>query len=546
MTSVRRFYGFPWTSFRSGSDWLQGALLALLAIACGVAVWGVVSARREAADLAMRDTHLRRQADARAIEAALSSSRSDFLFLTQTPPLANLANALSSDDPAARRWRRLDAESTLLLFLTAHPEVSRLVVRSRLETPLLVAGRREGAPLLLSTSSDDAVEGAGDPFRRRFPIGKSEDPELVLQAWIDSTALLDRAVPAVSEQLMLKPSTAAEKAGDDSSDQAWVLVSAPGWNPSEIWTLGSKAQAASPPLSTVILAERYRSTFIVSLGLMVLSLPLGVIAFRQVRRAIALEEEKRQRDRIQELERQVWHNERLASLGRMAAGIAHEINNPLEGMTNYLGILERDLRSRPQDPIAPVALRLREGVDRVADITSQMLTFADPGKAPMEPVDLKDVLSRTFDFVRANPAFRHLTLNIRLTDDILLLSASRTMLGQLFLNLLLNAAQAQKDAGEIEVACRRAGSRAIVSVSDRGPGIPAESAGHIFEPFFSGRNSTGLGLSVCLGIVTLHQGNIEHRNREQGGTTMEVQLPLMPQSEEGGALVPLTAMETAT
>src|SRR5205085_12123307 len=98
----------------------------------------------------------------------------------------------------------------------------------------------------------------------------------------------------------------------------------------------------------------------------------------------------------------VQHNERLASVGRLAAGIAHEINNPLEGMSNYLAVMEQDLEaSRAKDALALVPL-VREGLERAAGITRQVLRYADPGRAPKDAVDLADVLRAAAEFVRKN------------------------------------------------------------------------------------------------------------------------------------------------
>ena len=114
-------------------------------------------------------------------------------------------------------------------------------------------------------------------------------------------------------------------------------------------------------------------------------------------------------------------------------------------------------------------------------------------------------------------------------------------LGQLFLNLLLNAAQIQGGRGEIEIACRSEGGRAVVRVADRGPGISAEARGHLFEPFFSTRGSIGLGLAVCAGIVRDHGGIIRAANRDGGGAELTVELPLLAAAATSDATTTVAA-----
>jgi signal transduction histidine kinase len=240
---------------------------------------------------------------------------------------------------------------------------------------------------------------------------------------------------------------------------------------------------------------------------------------------MVLQAENQQQARMRELERQMMHNERLASVGRLAAGMAHEINNPLEGMGNYLSLLEEDLRSNRTEGSLELVRRVREGVERVAGIISQVLTFSDPGVAPHVSLDLNEVIDETVNFLRSNPTFKHIAVRRRTSDQRLQIAGNRVTLGQLFLNLLMNACQVQPDGGQIEVTSLRDGDFAVVLVADCGPGIPAEALPRIFEPFFSTRGSTGLGLSLCHGIVADHQGRIRAENRLEGGALFRVEFP---------------------
>jgi signal transduction histidine kinase len=206
--------------------------------------------------------------------------------------------------------------------------------------------------------------------------------------------------------------------------------------------------------------------------------------------------------------------------------MAHEINNPLEGMSNYLRLLEEDLAAGDTRDAPQLVRRVREGLDRAAGTVRQVLAFADPGRRPKRPLDLAAVVDDTVGFVAANPAFRRVAVRRSGESVPVTVVGDPTTLGQLFLNLLLNACQAQPDGGEVEVRVTRDEDDALVSVADRGPGLDPEVAARLFEPFISTRGSSGLGLAVCHGIVSAHAGTLRGGNRPAGGAEFEVRLPL--------------------
>lgn len=506
----------------------QAALLALLALIYVLGVWGMVVDHREARRLALRDLLLQTESEARAVEAVLASSWSDFLYLTQSAPLSSLGREAPVDS-LARRWTRLDAEAAALLFLSSHPEVERIQIWDARKRAYLVAARRQEAPALLPPSAAASRHSLESSLLRGiWPLGSGESPAPMMEAFLDASRLLAviAADPAEPRRLTRRPPEGVDAARQEAESLVLAVdVNVEGWAPDSGWRLERDTKNSPLLGAALLLAKRHRSTTLLSLGLMTLALPLGWFTLRQLRRNATLEADRLQRRRIQQLERQLWHRERLTSLGRMAAGIAHEINNPLEGMTNYLGILSRELQQRREEELLKVMSRLREGLERIADVIRQILTFADPAKTPMERLDLSLTLRRTFDFVRANPSFRHISMTLSVPSDPTMVFGNPVTLGQLFLNLILNACQVQDLEGEVAVSCAAEAETVLVTVSDRGPGIAPEHADHLFEPFFSGRGSTGLGLSVCLGIVTLHQGQIECKGRQGGGTVMTVRLP---------------------
>jgi signal transduction histidine kinase len=530
-------------------DLRVGALLLAVVLAVnGVAVWGILSAREEARTAALQELGLQTDAHARAVEAALATLRGDFIFLSYSPPLSRAPAAGSGDDPVTRRWSRLAVEAAVILFMEAHPAVDRIQVRTVPGGTLVSAGRRGGVPVLLPPKDDLAAspgEGpAGPRVRVSWPLGPERsveqaegEPAGSIEALLDPARLVAASAPGPGERLQvvidgggldpLDPGTFRE----DGSFVARSSIVDESWTPSIRWTLERREDGGRIVRSVERLAGRYRTSLILNVGVMVLTLVLGLVAFRQARRAARAEAEREHQARMGELERQVRHNQRLASLGRLSAGIAHEINNPLEGMRNYLAVLEEDLARGDTGEAAGLAGRVREGLDRIATIVRQVLRFGEPGRAPSRSVDLDGVVRDTLDLVRADRRFEGVPVraDLGLGPDRPV-HGNPTTLGQLALNLVINACLAQRggngaDAGVVVSTAERSG-RAVLAVEDRGPGFSAEALEHLFEPFFSTRDSTGLGLAVAHGIAAEHGGSIRGENRDGGGARVVVELPL--------------------
>ncbi len=523
---------------RSGALRRATALLLLLLLAVNAAaVWNLVAARRGARRLAVEDLEWQTRAHARALEAVLSGLRGDLILLSQSPPLAQGAAPLATADPVARRWSRLDIEGTLLLFLRAHPAVVRLELADAAGETFAAAGRRQGAPVLLA---EPAPRAPGEVLRSIWPLGSAEPAAGRLVAEVDPRLLLASAIPGFDERLRVLPATALPAAAAGDLLVARALVTGDGWQPPVAWTVERREEESRIVQSVESLTGRFATTVAANVAVLALTFALGLLAFRQARRAARLEAEKEQQARLAALERQVLASERLASVGRLAAGMAHEINNPLEGMSNYLRLLEDDLAagepSAKEREARELAGKVREGLLRIAGITRQVLAFASPGQAthgqgtvgqaPKQAVELGGILEHTVELLRATPSFRGVEIAVSPPGGPLAVAGNPATLGQLFLNLLLNACQAQTSGGEVEVGWRAHGTRALVEVADRGPGLSEEALAHAFEPFYSTRGSSGLGLAVCKGIVEDHQGAVRAENRPQGGALFTVELPL--------------------
>jgi len=231
------------------------------------------------------------------------------------------------------------------------------------------------------------------------------------------------------------------------------------------------------------------------------------------------------------LRSKLLHAERLASIGTLAAGVAHEINNPLAYMLLNLGCIESLLATSPHEARADLDLHLGmlcDGMHRVRRIVADLLTFAKTEPRATE-VDLHHALDVSLEVVAAEVAARARV--VRRYGEAPLVEANEARLVQVFSNLLLNAAQAlptgESQAQSIEiVTSTTAEGHARVELSDSGPGVPEHLLKRIFEPFFTTRASgTGLGLPICQHLVQSCGGQITVQNRAQGGFVAIVTLP---------------------
>ena len=234
--------------------------------------------------------------------------------------------------------------------------------------------------------------------------------------------------------------------------------------------------------------------------------------------------------------------ERMALLGRLAAGVAHEINNPLAYAHASLEVASRDLAKQggaaPAARLEELLARAREGTERVRGIVRDLKMLSRADDEPSEAVELPALLDSTIAL--AATAFRGKAQIVRTYGDAPRARATRGRLGQLFLNLLLNAADAIPDGApdrhEIRVTTSRdALDRAVVEVADTGIGIQPEHAARVFDPFFTTKPAgagTGLGLAICHGIVTQLGGEITFSSTPGRGTTFRVTLPPGSPSED--------------
>ena len=244
---------------------------------------------------------------------------------------------------------------------------------------------------------------------------------------------------------------------------------------------------------------------------------------------------------LADLRRQLMVSARLAAVGELAAGIAHEINNPLAFVRSNLSQLEaiwKELRLLPAPPEHRELMRdvdalfeeSIEGVDRAAEIVRSVRSFAHSGSASREPTDLRPLLEDVLHVASAQLRSRVNVLR-EYDDSLPRVVCAPQQLRQVFLNLIVNAAQAVEAGGTVLVATRPDGDHVIVSVADDGCGIAPELIDRIFDPFFTTKPigvGTGLGLGIAHQIVSSHGGEIQVESTPGRGTVFRVRLPAAP------------------
>jgi two-component system cell cycle sensor histidine kinase/response regulator CckA len=229
-------------------------------------------------------------------------------------------------------------------------------------------------------------------------------------------------------------------------------------------------------------------------------------------------------------EQQALVNAKLASVGELVAGVAHEINNPLTGIIGYAQLLA-DRQDVPQN-IKDDLQKIYEESRRTVRIVQNLLRFARQYKPEKSLVDINELLERTLELEAYKRRTSNIELSTKLAADIPLMLADYNQLQQVILNIMTNAQQAITDTkrkGKITVTTETVEDYVRVSITDNGPGISPENMTKIFDPFFTTKpegSGSGLGLSVCHGIIVEHGGNIYAESTPTKGTTFTIELPI--------------------
>ena len=250
-----------------------------------------------------------------------------------------------------------------------------------------------------------------------------------------------------------------------------------------------------------------------------------------------VEERSRQ---LQAAQRKLQTNDRLASLGTLAASVAHEINNPVAGVLNLSMLMQRILKDDgiPAGRVPEFRKYLAQVINetsRVGHIVSDLLSFSRRGKPQRSPADLNRLVKTTVSLVDHKLKLANVAMDLHLAENLPNVHCDGGQIQQVVLNLVLNAAESMQSHGSGTVTVMTApgedGNSVRLSVSDTGEGIPPEILPRIFDPFFTTKSDgkgVGLGLAVSYGIVQAHSGEIEARSKPGEGTVFTVTLPLQP------------------
>jgi PAS domain S-box-containing protein len=231
-----------------------------------------------------------------------------------------------------------------------------------------------------------------------------------------------------------------------------------------------------------------------------------------------------------QMQEQIIARDRLASIGELTEGVAHEINNPraiIKGTSELL--MQQDLTEDVKQDIESI----NNEVDRASGIVENLAIFAQRGSSEKRPLTINEVISNTLKLHTSKQGTNSITTKTHFSYDLPTISGNEHQLIQVFLNLIANAEYSMIEAngkGQITITTEEAGGFLHIRISDDGPGIPKENINRIFNPFFTTRDfgkGSGLGLSICHGIVVEHGGNIWAESSYGNGSTFVVELPVL-------------------
>jgi len=242
--------------------------------------------------------------------------------------------------------------------------------------------------------------------------------------------------------------------------------------------------------------------------------------------------EKRTRE-IKQMQAQLIRSEKLVSLGRLVAGITHEINNPLTGILMFATLTSRNPRLDPSLK-GDVDVVINEA-KRCAKIVKGLLEFSRESIPQKKPSSLNKIMDGTLDLIGRQSSFHNIEIVRDYQPDLPLIPLDHNQMEQVFINMLLNASQSMPFGGRIAIKTyTERNEHVCLQITDTGSGIAEEDIAKIFDPFFTTKSDkgTGLGLSVSYGIIERHGGQIDVQSKINEGTTFTIKLPLSPQGRE--------------
>lgn len=236
---------------------------------------------------------------------------------------------------------------------------------------------------------------------------------------------------------------------------------------------------------------------------------------------------ERKAEESKTMTQQLWQAAKLATVGELAASIAHELNNPLATVSLRLESL---LEQAPgNDPRRRALEVIEQEVDRMGALVANLLQFSRRSGMQLSSVPICEEIDKTLDLVSSHLRNRQIAVERDFAADIPMIQADRQQVRQLFLNLFTNACDAMSGGGTLTIRVTHADRRVTVVIADTGIGIPPEALGRVMEPFFTTKpegKGTGLGLPICNRIVQELQGQLEIRSEVGKGTTVRITIPV--------------------
>lgn len=414
-----------------------------------------------------------------------------------------------------RRVQELNILYQVSKSVTALLDLEELLNRI-IEAALYVTGAEEGSLLLIDKGSGDlqmrAARGLGETYARGFRVKVNDTiaGDVVRTGEPFWTTSEDQTLKVKTNYLVKSMAYIPLKVGKQVIGVLLVdnKVSTKPFTESDIYLLSALADYAAIAIDKARLYE----------------------TVKRFNRELERRVEERTAE-LQTAQQQLIQAEKLASIGRLAAGVAHEINNPIGVILGFTQVL---LRKTPEESYLykPLATMEREGL-RCKEIVQGLLDFARQNKPRLGRVCLNDVIEVAAELM---PHYAHsdLVRVIKEYDPSLPpVLGDEYKLQQVFVNLLINAYQAMPDGGELHIRSLSADGQVCATISDTGMGIPAEHMGRLFDPFFTTKDvgeGTGLGLSISYGLVEQHGGTIEVESEPGEGATFVVRLPVAPAS----------------
>lgn len=256
---------------------------------------------------------------------------------------------------------------------------------------------------------------------------------------------------------------------------------------------------------------------------------IGILRKSFYRLLQRIKEDEKEREKTQ---RNLILTEKMAAIGKLTSGVAHEINNPLGGLLNCIYHFKRgDL---PPDRQKAYCQLMEDGIKRIQKIVTDLLEYAQTPHIERTPTDIRSVVDKSLSFLDYEIRKKKIEVIKDIPDGLPIMEIDKHQISQVFVNLFLNSIQAMEQGGILRISTRLEDGQLIVTISDTGKGISEEILPKVFDPFFTTKGAekgTGLGLWITQGIIERHGGIIQLSSKEEEGTTVEIRLPIKNNQE---------------